>query len=196
MSRRGTVLQSHSAGVGTWYIRLAMAEKRRLPVLQSTAPTTESDDDNPPPPWHWVPIGALVTIAVGVVLAKSFYVPFVQRQIERVYGPLHTPEEYARVNATLSTSVRDALQFRLMLGALPVAIAAVFVGGFVTGRFGARTNARHGTLAGITATTLLVLFAGHSVRATEAMAYAALIPFGAVTGFLGARIGVFFRDRP
>jgi hypothetical protein len=185
-----------SAWRGTWYIeRTRMAEKRRLPVLQggSSAPSEPAEGEQPP--WHWVPIGALVTIAVGVVLAKSFYVPFVQRQIERVYGPVHTPEEYARINATLSTAVRDALQLRLMLAALPIAFISIFVGGLVVGRFGAKTNARHGTLSGITATVLLVLFAGRSVRAGEALAYAALVPFGALVSWFGARVGVFLRER-
>ncbi len=178
-----------------------MAEKRRLPVLSNSPEVTdgpkatEPTDENPPPPWHWVPLGALITIAVGVVLAKSFYVPFVQRQVERVYGALRTPEEYTRVNATLPTAVRDALQLRLMLGALPVAVVSLFVGGLAVGRFGARTNARHGTLAGITATTLLVVFAGRSLRATEALAYAVIIPIGALVGWIGARVGVFLRDR-
>ncbi|MEI8256873.1 MAG: hypothetical protein WCJ30_14465 [Deltaproteobacteria bacterium] len=172
-----------------------MAEKRRLPVLSNAPEVSDAPDENPQPPWHWVPLGALITIAVGVVLAKSFYVPFVQRQIERVYGVLRTPDDYARVNASLPTAVRDALQLRLMLGALPLAVVSLFAGGLAAGRFGARTNARHGTLAGITATTLLVVFAGRSARATEALAYAVLIPVGAVVGWIGARVGVFLRDR-
>ncbi len=176
-----------------------MTEKRRLPIVQNNAPptppATESEGASEQPPWHWVPIGALVTIVVGVVLAKSFYVPYVQRQVERVYGAVHTPEEYARVNERLATSVRDALQLRLMLAALPVALVSIFVGGFVVGRFGAKTNARHGTLAGLCATVLLVLFAGKSVTAAGALAYALLVPIGAAVSFLGARVGVWLRDR-
>jgi hypothetical protein len=178
-----------------------VAEKRRLPVLQNapTPPGSEGGDDSgdggEQPPWHWVPIGALVTIVVGVVLAKSFYVPYVQRQIERVYGVVRTPEEYARVNEHLSTSVRDALQLRLMLAALPVAVVAMFVGGFVVGRFGAKTNARHGTLAGIASTVLLVVFAGRTVNASGAIAYALLVPIGALVSWFGARVGVWLRMR-
>jgi flagellar biosynthesis protein FliQ len=175
-----------------------VAEKRRLPVLQNAptpSPSEGGADGDTQPAWHWVPIGALVTIAVGVVLAKSFYVPYVQRQIERVYGAVRTPEEYARVNEHLATSVRDALQLRLMLAALPVAIVAMFVGGFVVGRFGAKTNARHGTLSGIASMVLLVLFAGRSVNASGAIAYALLVPIGALVSWFGARIGLWLRTR-
>lgn len=176
-----------------------MADKRRLPVLQNASPPIATDPETGktlPPAWHWVPLGALVILGVGVILAKSFYVPFMQRQVARVYGSATTREAYDRIDAQLSDATRDALRWKLMLGAIPVAVLSVAIGGFVVGRFGARTNQRHGTLAGITAMVLLLLFAGHGARSmNEVVAYAMLVPFGGMVGYLGGLAGVFFRAR-
>src|SRR4051794_31106751 len=124
------------------YATLPMAEKRRLPVLQDRAPAPEPPADDAPPPWHWVPIGAVVSIATGMALARSFYMPWMQRQLERVYGTVASPEAYARADARLTTDARDALMLRLSLAGLAVALVSVAVGGLVVGRFGGgRTNA-------------------------------------------------------
>jgi hypothetical protein len=187
-----------------------MAERRRLPVIQSDArgPSSGSgsgsggspgggapDEPTEQPPWHWVPIGAVVAIAVGVVLAKSFYMPFMQRRIERVYGRLGSSAEFERVDRALAPAARDALHFELAVAAVVVALVAVAIGGFVVGRFGARTNRRHGTLAGVTAITLLVLFGGRGLTGAGVLGYMALIPFGGLAGYLGAMFGEWLRHR-
>jgi hypothetical protein len=176
-----------------------MATKRRLPVLNNPPSAPEhapaEGGDTPPPPWHWVPLGAMISIAVGAVLVWSFYVPFAQRLSDRVYGRLASRADYDRVDAALSTAARDAFHFKLAMAGFLVAMVSVAVGGLVVGRFGARTNARHGTLAGITAMLLLVLYAGHGTGLAALVGYIALIPFGGLVGYLGALLGVRLRIR-
>lgn len=181
-----------------------MAEKRRLPIISNSAPAAPGQAGSPgggggeeqPPPWHWVPIGALVAIVSGVLLSKSFFMPYMQRQFERVYGRPANAAEFDRIDRALPAAARDALHLRLALAAVPVALLAVALGGFVVGRFGGgRTNARHGTLAGITAMLLVVLLAGRSVTLGGLLGYMALVPFGGLVGYLGALVGVALRAR-
>jgi hypothetical protein len=142
-----------------------------------------------------VPLGALVSLLAGVVLARSFYVPFLQRRLEQVYGHPSSPAEWARLEAELPTATRDALQLQLSLAGMAVTLLSVALGGFVVGRFGANTNARHGTLAGITAVTLMVLFLGRSLTGTQLFAYLLLIPFGGLVGYLGGLAGTVLKPR-
>ena len=139
----------------------SMAEKRRLPVIPSGDAPADVPGEEPPPPWHWVPLGAVIMIGVGAVLAKSFYVPYVQRCVGR---GVRSPSHDARVRPDRSAAERfgapirctgncSGARFRSRCSLSPS-------GDFVVGRFGARTNQRHGTLAGIAAMVLLLVFAG------------------------------------
>lgn len=172
-----------------------MAQKRRLPII-GNAPASPTDEpaESARPPWHWVPLGTLVSIATGAVLSRTLYWPFVAWQSASVYGAGASPETIARIDATLPASVRAAFELKLALGGLLVAMAAVFVGGLVVGRYGANTNQRHGTLAGISTMVLLVLFVAKSSTFIHLLAYALLVPLGGVAGALGGRLGV--RCRP
>jgi hypothetical protein len=170
--------------------------KRRLPIVQNnpSAPAG-GGEDTPPPPWHWVPLGAFVSLLAGAALARLLYVPFMQRQIERVYGRPSSPAEFARIHERLPASTRHALQLQLSLAGLAVAMVAVFLGGFVVGRFGARTNPRHATLAGASALTLMVLFIGRGLTALQLVAYLVVIPLGGLVSYLGGRAGTALRER-
>ena len=178
-----------------------MAQKRRLPVLNNAmpaggAPAGEgAGAGEEPPPWHWVPLGMVASIATGVVLARSFYLPFQQRSVERVYGVLGSPEAYARVHAALSPAVRDGLQTRLAFAGMAVAALSVAVGGLLVGRFGPRTTARHGALSGLGTLMLLVMLVGRGLRGAEVLAYVLAIPLGGLCGYLGALGGTVLRAR-
>lgn len=171
-----------------------MGEKRRLPVLQpSAAPAPEEEASTPP--WHWIPLGMVVSLVVGAVFARSFWVPFAQRSVEAVYGAGRSPEEYARIDRTLSAAARDGLQLRLALAGAVVAVLAVVLGGLVVGRFGKQTNERYGALAGLGTTLLLMLFMGRSGGVAGLLGSVLLVPLGGLGGWLGARFGVWLRER-
>jgi hypothetical protein len=137
----------------------------------------------------------VASIAVGVVLARSFYLPFQQRSVERVYGTQPSPEAYARVHAALAPAVRDALQTKLALAGMAVAALSIAIGGLVVGRFGPRTTARHGTLSGLGTMVLLVMLVGRGLRGAEVLAYVLAIPLGGLCGYLGALAGTVLRAR-
>jgi hypothetical protein len=95
-----------------------MAEKRRLPVLQSSG---AGESDEPRPPWQWVGFGVVLDFAAWLPLA---YVAEL-------------------LKAHLAPSIAGALLFAVV----PLA-AGSFGGGFVVGRFGDRVGARVGAFAG------------------------------------------------
>lgn len=169
-----------------------MAPRRRLPVVQNNP---DSDTNNEPPPWHWVPLGALVSLVVGAVLSRSLYVPFQQRWIERVYGHPRSVAEFRRVDAQVPQAVRTTLELELSLAAMAVATISVAIGAFVVGRFGPQTQPRHGTLAGITTMAVTVLLLWRSQQGAPLLVYAWLIPFGGVMGYLGGLAGVALKRR-
>src|SRR5258706_14334288 len=128
-----------------------MAEKRPLPVINSAPPPPRQPggDVQPEAAWHWIPLGAMISIAVGVVLARSFWMPFRQRLVSELYGGAATREEILRADARLSQSARDAVLFKIALAGALVALVSVVIGGFIVGRFGEGTNRRRGPLAGL-----------------------------------------------
>jgi hypothetical protein len=182
-----------SRGTGSRWAR--SRRPRHNPPRASGGGAADEGDASPAQPWHWIPLGALASIALGAVLSRAVFQPFMQRQVERVYGRPASRAEWERLDAHVTTATRDALQLRLALVAVAIALASVLLGGFVVGYIGRGTNRRHGTLAGITAMVLLVLLVGRSVTASGLLGYAALIPFGGLAGWLGGLAGTLLRDR-
>ncbi len=164
-----------------------MATKRRLPVLQSSAPSSAGHDsaaDEPaqdPPAWHWIPLGMLATVLVSAVLARLLWVPYASSVLSSLG---------ARPDAVAMASAQTKLA---LLGAL-VATLGTIVGGAVVGFLGsAKVNQRHGLLAGGGAMALVGLLSGARMGAGGALAAALMIPIGAMAGYVGAVIGLRFR---
>ena len=160
-----------------------MAEKRRLPVLQSapTPPPASESEGEEPPAWHWIPLGMLATVLVSAVLARLLWVPFAA-SVLRPLGP--------RPDAMALSSVQSKL---VLVGAL-VALLGTLSGGLIVGLLGsAKVNQRHGMLAGGGAMALLGLLSGARLGAGGALGAALMIPIGAMAGYVGAVIGLRFR---
>lgn len=168
--------------------------KRHLPVLAgpSRAPTPEPEPtageaSQEPPPWHWIPLGTTVSVVAFALLAQGV-ARASHALLARVYGPSATAQDVARVRASHPVGERLA---ELAPGALAVLalFASVALGGYFVGRYGARTNARHGTLAG--ALTVLLLWAVTRFQ----WFMLAMVPFAAAAAWLAARGGVAVRSR-
>jgi hypothetical protein len=171
-----------------------MADKRRLPVIQEARRRLSEASTDAPPPWHWVPLGALVSIAVGAVLARCVWRPLQQRLVTELYQGAATREQVLRVDARLSDAARTAVLLKVALAGAVVALLSVAIGGFIVGRFGRGTNRRHGTLAGLTAMALVVLFTGRGATFTGLLGLAGLVVAGGLAGYLGARLGTWRRE--
>ncbi len=164
-----------------------MAERRRLPVVQDPPASSDPDPHNSAA-WHWVPLGALASIACGALLSRWLYMPFLQRELARTYGSNATADDVRRLDATLAPSVHHALTLRLAAGGLAVTTFAVLVGAIAVARFGDRTSPRHGALAGIVAMAMLVMFVGRGAGVVAFLTYTLLVPYGGIVGWLGARL--------
>lgn len=166
----------------------AMAARRHLPVLQQApAPTPPPDRMDEPPPWHWIPMGTVVSVVAFALLAQAA-ASLSLRALAVVYRPGATTAEIAAVRA------REPLRanaMELLAGAVPAAtfLLAVALGGFVVGRYGPQTNHRHGVLSGACTALLCWLLTG---RMTVMLV---MVPLAMLAAGAAARWGVRLRDR-
>lgn len=165
-----------------------MAEKRRLPVLQSaparpTVAATDEGEREEPPAWHWIPLGMLATILVSAVLARVLWVPYAAGVVQALG---------AQPTAIAMSSAQTKLA---LVGAL-VATLATVIGGLVVGALGNdKVNQRHGLLAGAGAMALVGMLSGARMGAGGALAAALMVPIGAMGGYVGAVLGLRVRAR-
>jgi len=166
-----------------------MAEKRRLPVLQS-APLRAGGADPPEgevhqdaQAWHWIPLGMLSTLLVGAVLARVLWVPYATGVVQSLGLQ---PSAVAMASA----------QSRLALMGALVATLSTVIGGFTVGLLGnEKVHQRHGLLAGANAMVLVGLLSGARMGAGGALAAALMIPIGAMAGYVGAVGGLVLRAK-
>ena len=168
-----------------------MAEKRRLPVLQSPKASSGGDDDTgePRPPWHWVGFGVVIIFAAWLPL--SYVGGAVQRSmLASKFGEGASPDQIAIATAAMSPGERAQM---MLSQALPVVFAlalAAFAGGIVVGKFGAgagpKESARSGAITALIA--VAISFAGFSV----ATFVSTIVIFLVATGFAwwGGRVGI------
>ncbi len=163
------------------------AARRHLPVLQGPAtpapatPAASSGDAAEPPAWHWIPMGTVISVVAFALLAQGAAALSV-RLLGRVYPPHATPAQIAAIRASRGAS---AVATELAAGAVPLAalVASVALGGFVIGRWGERTNARHGTLSGLVTAGLFWAVTGRLPTLL------AVVPVAMVAGWAAARWG-------
>jgi tRNA-(ms[2]io[6]A)-hydroxylase len=168
-----------------------MADKRRLPVLQS--PRSEEEEAPARPPWQWVGFGVVAIFAAWLPLAALAQKIGFRLATARL-GPLE--EDIGAFQAALATLPRDE-RARLWADILvPQGLAlalASAAGGYVIGRWGSRAGMREAAIAG----ALVALGASAAACGSPGIAY---VPFviAAISvpcAALGARSGGARRAR-
>jgi hypothetical protein len=125
--------------------RRAMAEKRKLPVLNRSP---ESPDEAPRPPWHWVGFGAVLVFAAWLPLAWIAE-GAKRRVIATLIGPVADAAGVEAAMNRLAGSSRIVFVLATLgLPALAMAVGAA-AAGYVVGRYGGTTTAREAGLAGV-----------------------------------------------
>jgi len=167
-----------------------MAERRRLPVIQSSPKNEDEGEERPP--WHWIGFGTVAIFAAWLPLAYLAGA-VVKRAVEPYVGGAATAEEYATRYAALASGDRVRLAaIQWIPHALAFALAA-FAGGFLVGRFGKGTRPREAAAAGA-ATSLIAqtIAAGGGIGSVGAgvvmIAVVALLAIGFATW--GGKVGV------
>ena len=179
-----------------------VAERRRLPVIQSAPPAppekraTEGDDESEErPPWQWIGFGTIVTFASWLPLAYAAeavrHHVFVSR-----FGASATREDVDVAFSAMSAAER----FRwTAMQTLPHVVAfalAAFAGGLLVGRFGTgktpRENQKLAAASGV-ATSLIAFVVSWRVLAEGGWAAVAsmMVPLVVSVGFAfwGGRVG-------
>lgn len=165
-----------------------MPPRRHLPVLSPApaAPPSEAAAE-PPPPWHWIPLGSVVSLLALIPLG-----PVVQRGMRAALEIAYPAGVTAAQLATLRRGAPGrGVAAELLAVTVPVGavLLCVALGGYVVGRRGERTNHRHGILSGACTALLCGALSG-SVVATLA-----LVPLAMLVGGVSARVGVNRRER-
>jgi hypothetical protein len=162
-----------------------VAERRRLPVIQSAPPASGGDggdksdksdksDENEiaeRPPWHWVGFGTIVTFACWLPLAYA--AEAIRHSLfTSKFGAAASREDVELAFASMSAMER----FRwTAMETLPHVIAfalSTFAGGLLIGRFGTGTGPREAALSGVV--TSLIAF-GVSWRVIAEGGWGALV---------------------
>lgn len=149
-------------------------KKRRLPIIQNSAPANESEEE-PRPPWHWSGIGVVTTFLVWLPLA-------------------------AGIAALTARMTQNAVTPALGLGVMIVALhllafwVATFVGGFFIGKFGGEAGPKEGAVSGfVTAAFAVALAAASPVPGATILTWVVLLVIvggtGATSAMLGAKMG-------
>ncbi len=181
-----------------WYAPGAMAERRRLPVLNSSGspgagtspPDPAQAEDAVParPPWHWVGFGAVAIFGVWLPLA---YVAgaISARMMAARFGPAASRESIDLALAAMTAGERARLMASVALPSMLGLALAAFGGGVIVGRFGPSAGAREAALSG--AVTALVASTIAWVGFTWSSLVAAVVTFVVATSFAawGGRLG-------
>lgn len=159
-------------------VALGNDSKRRLPVIQSSAP--EPDDDAPPrPPWRWIPIGATATFLVWLPLAA-----ITERAVRHLLNAADARGEPIAA-AGIMILIGHALAFA----------TGAFTAGVLVGRLGESVTRREPSLGGALAAAIAWLIATNQGTPGGALVWGLLLAilctmgatFGAIGGALGQR---------
>jgi tRNA-(ms[2]io[6]A)-hydroxylase len=171
-----------------------MAERRRLPVIQTRGTDEEGEDR---PPWHWIGFGTVAIFAAWLPLAYLAGV-VARHAVEPYIGAASSESEYLARYAALAPGDRFRLAaIQWIPHALAFAIAA-FAGGFLVGRFGKGTRPREAAAAGAaTALVALTIAAGGGIGSVAAGAVMVVVVGALAVAFAawGGRLGVARRPR-
>lgn len=159
--------------------------RRHLPIVQTPAPAPAEAPADDPPPWHWIPLGSVASVVLFALFAQGALRLSVAL-LGRVYRPGATPGEIALARAAHPVTARA---MELLAGATPVLALLLSVGAgcYLVGRYGAKTNERHGMLSG--ACTALLFWAVTG----RLWAMLLMVPLAMAAGWAAARLGVRLR---
>lgn len=166
-----------------------MAEKRRLPVLNTTKAGAEPDaaDDETRPPWHWVFLGVVLTFAAWLPLA--WIATAATRSLILPRFGFAGEQSPAELLASLPEAKRAQVGLALAIPqALGAAIAA-FGGGFVIARFGKGIRLRETAILGaiVSALAMLPVLGGGGLVVMAVVAFVVLVPCSTLGGFVGLK---------
>jgi len=161
-----------------------VAEKRKLPVIQSGAEPEEPAEDRPP--WHWVGFG---TVGIfGAWLPLMGVAQWVSNQLlARTFG-LSLSADDMRAVANMEPAARARIGVYL---AIPHALAlglAALAGGFLVGRYSKGLGAREAAISGV---ALALIVGGLTFGAVGFAGFATTlmlaVPLAGLGGLLGKR---------
>lgn len=172
----------------------SVAEKRKLPVIQSRpspkapdapdAPEAPEDDEDRPP-WHWVGFGTVGTFGawlplMGLAQAVS------SRLIAAMFGAEVTPESLRTTLATASPEQRVRVGLALAIPhAVGLALAAT-AGGYLVGRYGKGLGPREAAISGV---ALAIIVGGLTFSAVGFTGFLAPMVLAAPFAALGGKLG-------
>ncbi len=165
------------------YVVVKMAEKRKLPMIQS-----RPDDAAPDRPRsHWIGFGLVAIFTLWVPLAAL--AESIKRHAIVSYLGDRSGEGQIEL-AVASLSDRDHSRLTAVIVIVPM-LALAFAslgGGYLVGRYGGEAGIREGALAGAAAAFVAVIFAwiGAGLAWAPLLSIVIAAPFGA----LGARVGL------
>lgn len=171
----------------------AVAEKRKLPVIQSREPKPTSDDlaagDPEPedrPPWHWVGFG---TVGIfGAWLPLMGVAQWASNQLlARTFGTTISADGM-RMLANMEPAVRARVGMYLAVPhALALGLASV-AGGFLVGRYSKGLGGREASIAGV---ALAIIVGGLTFGAVGVAGFFTTlmlaVPFAGLGGYLGKK---------
>ncbi len=179
-----------------------MAERRRLPVLQSSSSAAQEPEDEARPPWHWVGFGTVAIFAGWLPLA---YVggSVSSRVMAARFGADASKDQIDLALAAMTAGERAQLMATVALPSIVGLAIAAFVGGAIVGRFSgarqgelegaqpSRTRASSRTAAFAGAVTALIASATAWAGVTVATFVATAVTFAVAVGFAawGGRFG-------
>ncbi len=185
------------ASTSLWIV----AERRRLPVIQSAPPAPpasgkgdEPEDENAipaRPPWHWVGFGTVAIFAAWLPLAYVAQA-VVARVLAQRFGASASAADIAMALGTMPAGERARLMAMLAVPNVVALGLSAFAGGYLVGRFGVSTTGREPASAGaMTALVALVLALGAGGSSGVTAVVTALVTILICVGFAswGGKVG-------
>lgn len=165
----------------------SVAEKRKLPVLQtSSAPEPDAPEEDRPP-WHWVGFGTVGIFGawlplMGLAQAVS------SRLLASTFGTAVTPDAMRSVLAVATAETRVRIGLYLAIPhAIGLALASA-AGGYLVGRYGKGLGPREAAISGV---ALAIVTGGLTFGAVGFTGFLAplvlAVPFAALGGHLGKK---------
>lgn len=165
-----------------------VAEKRKLPVLQSR-PSEPPEEDEPSadrPPWHWIGFGTVGIFGAWLPLMAG--AQWISNQLlYRRFGVSLSPDSM-RVIASLDAAERARIGMYLAIPhSIALALAAV-AGGFLVGRYSKGLGAREASISGVALALVIGGLTFGAVGVSGLLTTLMLaVPFAGLGGHVGKR---------
>lgn len=186
-----------------------MAERRRLPVIQSAPPPEKSGGDDGKgtgsddeiaerPPWHWVGFGTIATFALWLPLVYAAEA-FRHHLFLSKFGTNASREDIELAFATMSAMERFRWTVMETVPHVLVFALSTFASGFLVGRWGTGTGPKEAALSGVVTALIADAVAWRVVAEGGAGGFLSmLVPLAVAVLFawLGGRQGAKKKKKP